>query len=66
MNRDDKRFEKIYSQGTLSPFEVWVDRETGVQYIYKSSGYSAIFQPLLDKDGKPLTMDINDIDRLNK
>ena len=32
------RFMKIYSQGTLNITEIWVDRETGVNYIFHASG----------------------------
>ena len=49
----EKRFEKIYSQGAGS-VEIWVDKETGVNYLYHSSGYSGGLTVLLDKDGKPL------------
>lgn len=30
----EERFEKIYTQGKLNIMEIWVDKETGVQYIY--------------------------------
>ncbi len=49
----EKRFEKIYSQSAGS-VEIWVDKETGVNYLYHSSGYSGGLTVLLDKDGKPL------------
>ena len=32
------RFIKTYSQGTLSTMEIWVDRETGVNYVFHASG----------------------------
>ena len=37
----DQRFEKIYSQGSMNVTEIWVDKETGVNYLYHASGYSA-------------------------
>lgn len=49
----DKRFEKVYSQG-MGSIEIWVDKETGVNYIYRQSGYSGGFTFLLDRDGKPV------------
>ena len=49
----DKRFIKTYSQG-LSGVEIWVDRETGVNYLYKSSGYSGGLTVLVDAEGKPI------------
>lgn len=48
------RFKKIYSQGTINTVEIWVDTETGVNYIFHKSGYAGGFTPLLDKDGKPV------------
>ncbi|MEE1278704.1 MAG: DUF6440 family protein [Acutalibacteraceae bacterium] len=49
----DKRFEKVYSQG-MGSIEIWVDKETGVNYVYRQSGYSGGFTVLLDRDGKPV------------
>ncbi len=48
----DKRFQKVYKQGAGS-VEIWVDKETGVNYLYHSRGYSGGLTVLLDKDGKP-------------
>ena len=48
------RFEKIYSQGTMNVTEIWVDKETGVNYMYHVSGYGGGLTPLLDRDGKPI------------
>ena len=52
------RFEVVYSQGTLNVMEIWVDRETGVNYLYHASGYSGGLTPLLDRDGKPVVSSI--------
>ncbi len=52
--KKDERFEKIYSQGALTITEIWVDRETGVNYLYHINGYSGGLTPLLDRDGKPI------------
>ena len=46
----NERFEKTYSQGTMNVTEIWVDKETGVNYIYHAGGLT----PLLDRDGKPV------------
>ena len=54
---NDKRFEKVYSQG-MGTTEIWVDKETGVNYLYHSSGYSGGLTVLLDKDGKPVISSI--------
>ncbi len=50
----NERFEKVYSQGTVNVMEIWVDRETGVNYVFHASGYSGGMSPLLDRDGKPV------------
>ena len=50
----EKRFEKVYSQGALEGTEIWVDKETGVNYLYHYSGNSGGLTPLLDRDGKPV------------
>ena len=34
--------------------EIWVDKETGVNYLYHASGYSGGLTPLLGADGKPV------------
>ncbi len=49
----EKRFEKVYTQG-MGSMEVWVDKETGVHYLYRQSGYAGGMTVLLDKDGKPV------------
>ena len=54
----DERFEKIYSQGMMSVTEIWVDKETGINYFYHASGYSGGLTPLLDREGKPVISSI--------
>ena len=51
--KDEKRFEKVYTQG-LGTMQIWVDKETGVQYLVASMGYGGGITPLLDRDGKPV------------
>ena len=53
-DKKEKRFEKVYEQGTMDGMEIWVDRETGVNYLYHYAGYSGGLTPLLDRDGKPV------------
>lgn len=51
----DKRFIKIYKQsGARDAVQVWVDRETGVNYLLMKSGSGTGLTPLLDRDGKPV------------
>ncbi len=49
--KNEKRFQRVYVQGGLSSTEIWVDTETGVNYIYHASGYSGGLTPLLDRNG---------------
>lgn len=53
MNKD-QRFEKVYTQGAMTVTEIWVDKETGVNYLYHACGNAGGLSPLLDKDGKPV------------
>ena len=54
MAKKEKRFEVIYQQGALDPIEILVDRETGVNYLFRHSGYAGGLTPLLDREGKPV------------
>lgn len=49
-----ERFEKTYSQGAVNVTEIWVDKETGVNYMFHISGNSGGLTPLLGRDGKPI------------
>lgn len=49
-----ERFERIYQQGHLTVTEIWVDRETGVNYLWHEDGYSGGLTPLLDAQGRPI------------
>ena len=53
MNNND-RFVKTYSQGVANITEIWVDKATGVNYVFHAAGYAGGLTPLLDKDGKPV------------
>ena len=54
MAKKDKRFEITYQQGALDIIEILVDRETGVNYLYRTNGYAGGMTPLLDREGKPV------------
>ncbi len=47
----NERFEKIYEQGKINVIEIWVDKETGVNYMFRRDGSAGGMTPLLDKDG---------------
>ena len=53
---DEKRFVKTYSQGGFANpgMEIWVDRVTGVNYLFTTSGYAGGLTPLLNRDGTPV------------
>lgn len=53
MAKED-RFEKVYSQGVLTCNEIWVDTQTGVQYLIHSAGSGVGMTVLVDPEGKPL------------
>ena len=36
----------------MNVMEIWVDRETEVNYVFHASGYAGGMTPLLDRDGK--------------
>ena len=50
----DNRFVKTYSQGVVDVVEIWVDKETGVNYVVRAGGYAGGMTPLLDSAGKPI------------
>lgn len=52
MAKGADRFERVYSQGKIDSMEIWVDKVTGVNYLYHHSGYSGGLTPLLDENGK--------------
>ena len=49
--KKSKRFIRTYSQD-MGAMEIWVDKETGVNYLYRSGGYGGGLSPLLDAFGK--------------
>lgn len=61
MAKQEKRFEVISEEGnglTSPTCTVLLDRNTGVQYLYVSSGYGGGLTPLLDRDGRPITWSV--------
>ncbi len=53
---DEKRFVKTYSQGGFvnNTMEIWVDKQTGVNYLFTQSGYAGGLTVLVDAQGKPV------------
>ena len=63
--KKEKRFKKIFSQSggfTGAAIEIYVDQETGVNYVYFQNGYGGGLTPLLDKDGKVVVTPLNSND----
>lgn len=59
MGKND-RFIRTYQQiGFNKSTEIWVDKETGVNYLFHSDTPSGGLTVLLDKDGKPVITPIN-------
>ncbi len=54
------RFEKVYSQGKVDIVEIWIDKETGVNYMCRVAGYAGGLTVLLDKDGNPVISPVKD------
>ena len=54
MAKEDNRFVKTYSQGKLSGVEIWVDKQTGVNYMFNYSGYAGGLTVMVDKMGNPI------------
>ena len=55
MAKKEKRFVRTHSEsGLQGSTEIWVDRETGINYLYHSAGYGAGLTPLLNRDGTPV------------
>ena len=50
----EKRFVRTLSQGVFGTTEIWVDTQTGVNYLFHQSGYAGGLTVLLDRDGKPV------------
>ena len=57
MAKKEERFVKTYAQSggfTGNSMEIYVDRQTGVNYLFSQSGYAGGLTPLLNRDGTPV------------
>ena len=50
----EDRFVKVHSEGFVNVTEIWVDKVTGVNYLFHASGQAAGLTPLLKSDGTPV------------
>jgi hypothetical protein len=55
----EKRFIKTYSQ-EMGATMILVDKETGVNYLFVSSGHAGGLTVLLDREGKPIITTVED------
>ena len=56
MAKSNERFVKVLSEGSSFGENrmIYVDRATGVNYLFIKSGYGAGLTPMLEPDGKPI------------
>lgn len=54
--KNDERFVKVHDEGSSLGWlrTIFVDRQTGVNYLYVASGYGGGLTVLLGADGKPV------------
>ena len=55
--KKEERFIKVYSQSggfSGNAMAIYVDKETGVNYLFSQSGYAGGLTPLLNRDGTPV------------
>ena len=55
------RFVKIYSQGKLNGIQIWVYKETGVNYVFAFDGYAGGLTVRVDAEGKPVVTPLNEL-----
>ncbi len=60
MTKTTSRFIKIFAEGNREGTEIWVDRKTGVNYVFHYRGCVEGFTPLLDAEGKPVITPVVD------
>lgn len=54
----EQRFVKTYSDGVFGSNEIWVDKKTGVNYLYHVTGNAAGLTVLVNRDGTPVVTPI--------
>ena len=53
--KETGRFVRVLEEsGIITSSEIWVDTQTGVEYLYHASGNSGGLTVLVDAEGKPL------------
>ncbi|MEA5060147.1 MAG: hypothetical protein EOM66_02010 [Clostridia bacterium] len=65
MGKEDNRFIRVHHEnGWSGTNEIWVDRQTGVNYLYHSGGYSGGLCVCIDADGKPIITRLDEYGRI--
>ena len=62
MAKKEHRFIKTVVDGgglTDSRMEIYVDRKTGVNYLFAQAGYAGGLCVLVDRDGKPIVTPVS-------
>ena len=59
MEYNGERFVRTYTQGFVNVMEIWVDKTTGVNYLYHANGSAAGLTALLKPDGTPVVTPVN-------
>lgn len=55
--------KESYSSGLFAAHNVIIDNETGVNYLFVTTGGSCAITLLVDKDGKPIVTPIDSVDQ---
>lgn len=58
--KKSNRFEAVYTQSDYPLIQIWVDRETGVNYLFTKYTHGGGVTPLLDSEGKPVVTKVKD------
>ena len=58
MAKKEERFVKVHSENMGSEM-ILVDKVTGVNYLFVSSGYAGGLTPLLNRDGTPVVTPVS-------
>ncbi|WP_101773843.1 DUF6440 family protein [Peptostreptococcus faecalis] len=66
MAKKEKRFVNSYYQGKFESVEIWVDKVTGVNYLYIAQGQGGGLTPLLDSNGNPIVSTKGEIAQLEE
>ncbi len=63
MAANDDRFVRTYKQGGVfdHQIQIWVDKQTGVNYMVMPSGYGMAITPLLNRDGTPVISSVSQL-----